>query len=292
MPIEKYLKALLPPQQPLYESSVEISDLNTQEAILETHPTRGALTNSDLEEYELPLEISLVVTLSPQKLIDLKRDYSFSFHSKNIDFTPVTCAEIAGGLIQDCCASVDFLWKGEGSQKAENGLVEPLCEELQSHKQGSFHRKNFTLPPGNSFFSKEIYTKEGLWVYACPLWDTSRLEEHPVIPFGGFFHKGLDLNMMMPMYASMGASDHKTDVIIKGQSYWQRAGVYPERRGRITDRYYSIVPLLEPLVQTSVAQDVRGGKIHFGTPDALYVSYDYDFIDPETSTILLHLKQG
>gem|GEM_PF-6898425 len=98
--------------------------------------------------------------------------------------------------------------------------------------------------------------------------------------------------MMMPMYAFMSASDHTTEVIIKGQSYWQRAGVYPERRGKIADRYYSMVPLITPPVQTSLAQDVRGGKIHFGTSDALYVSYDYDFIDPETNTILLHLKQG
>ena len=292
MPIEHYLKSLMPNQEPLSETSFDVADLNTQEAILETHSIQSKLSDIDLEEEELPLEISLVVTLSPQKLADVKGDYSFSFHSKDVDFTTVTCAEIAGGMAGDCCASVDFLWQGEGSQKADNGLVEPLCEELQAHKQGGIHRKHFTLPPGDSFFSKEIYTNGGLWVYTCPLWEASKLEEHPVIPFGGFFHKGLDLDMMMPMYAFMSASDMTTEVVIKAQSYWQRAGVYPEKRGRISDRYYSLVPLVNPLVQTSLAQDVRGGKIHFGTSDALYVSYDYDLIDPETSTILLHLKQG
>ncbi|HBN22882.1 MAG TPA: hypothetical protein DD412_06575 [Holosporales bacterium] len=134
MPIEQYLKALLATQDPLNESSVDVADLNTQEAILETHSKQDALSNFDLEECELPLEISLVVTLSPQKLVDVKGDYSFSFHSKGVAFTEVTCAEIAGGLAADCCAAVDFLWQGEGSQKAENGLVEPLCDELQSHK--------------------------------------------------------------------------------------------------------------------------------------------------------------
>lgn len=280
MSLENYLKALLPNQESLHETSVDVSDLNTQEAILETHSIQNALKIVDLEEDMLPLEISLVVTLSPQKLVDVKGDYTFSFHSRDVDFKTVKCADIPGDIAGACCASIDFLWKGEGSQKAENGLVEPLCEELQSHKQGVFHQKGFTLPPGESFFSKEIYTDEGLWVYGYPLWENVKLEEHPVIPFGGFFHKGLDLDMMMPMYAFMSAAADTTDVVIKGQTYWQRAGVYPERRGRIADRYYSLVPLVAPLVQTSLVQDVRAGKIHFGTPEALYVSYDYDFIDP------------
>ena len=143
-----------------------------------------------------------------------------------------------------------------------------------------------------SFFSKEIYTEEGAWIYNCPFWEAPKLEEHPIIPFGGFFHRGLDPEMIMPMYALLGASAQKTDVIIKGQTYWQRAGLYPGRRGKISDRYYSFVPLTSPLVKTSLAQDVRGGKIKFGPLEATYVSYGYDVIDPESNTILLHLKQG
>ena len=291
MSFEQYLTALLPHQDPLNDSCADVADLNTQEAVLATHSNQGAPTKVDLEEYRLPLEISLAVTLRPQKLIEVKGDYSFSFMSRGVAFATVTCAELAGGLASDCCTAIDFLWQGEGGQKTENGLVKPLCEELQSCQQGRFYSKAFTLPPGDSFLSKEIYN-EGLWLYECPLWEAAKHEEHPVIPFGGFFHKGLDLDMMMPMYAFLSAVGEKTEVVIKGQSYWQRAGVYPGRRGKIADRYYSMVPPDAPLVQTSLAQAIRGGKIHFGTSEALYVSYDYDFIDPETNTILLHLKQG
>ncbi len=292
MSFENYLRALMPGQESSKESSIDVADLNTQEAILETHSKYDVLGEMDLDESVLPLEISLVVTLSPQKLLDVKGDYSVSFSSKNVDFTTTTLGELSGDLVQDCCAAVDLIWQGEGSQKVENGLVEPLCEELQDCATGTFYTKTFTLPPGDSFFSKEIYTNEGFWVYDCPFWEVPKVEEHPVIPLGGYFHKGLDLEMVMPMYGLLGTAAHKTDVVIKGQSYWQRAGLYPGRRGQVLDRHYSFIPLPQPLVQTSLAQDVRGGKIHFGTSEASYVSYDYDFIDPETNTILLHLKQG
>jgi hypothetical protein len=292
MPFEQYLKNVSSYQDLQKDSSIDVGDLNTQEAILETYSNHDSLSKDDFEASELPLEISLVVTLRPQKLIDVKGDYSFSFTSREYAFKTITYADLKDEMAAACCSAVDLIWQGEGSQKAENSLVEPLCEELQSNTLGRFHRKCFTLPPGDFFFCEEIFSDEGQWVYKCPLWEAVKLEEHPLIPCGGFFHKGLDLDMIMPMYAFTCASGDTTAVSIKGQSYWQRSGVYPGRRGKVSDRFYSLVPLMEPLVQTSLAQDVRAGKIQFGPSDALYVSYDYDFIDPETNTILLHLKQG
>jgi hypothetical protein len=50
MSLENYLKALLPNQESLHETSVDVSDLNTQEAILETHSIQNALKIIDLEE--------------------------------------------------------------------------------------------------------------------------------------------------------------------------------------------------------------------------------------------------
>lgn len=293
MSIEAYLKALLPEDEPLKEISFDGVMVNTQEAILATHSAESILSALDIDQEEMPAEISLVVTLRPKKLMDVKGDYTFAFSSGDIDFSPITLGQLTGGLVHECCAAVEVIWQGEGSQKSSlYGLIEPLCEDLLNFEKGVFYTKNFTLPPGNSFFSKEIYTKEGACLYECSFWENARLEEHPIVPLGGFFHNGLDLEMVMPMYGLLGIDSHKTAVIIKGQSYWQRAGLYPERRGKIADRYYSLVPLPIPFIQTSLAQDVRGGEIRFGPLEASYVSYDYDLIDPDTNTILLHLKQG
>ncbi len=291
MELENYLRAFAPDPKEPHDHFGEGVEVNVAEAILDTHGGESPLDVCDLEEQKLPLEISLLVTLKPQRLLDMMPGYRLEFSSKGSSDGVISMDQIPGELVQQCCAFIEVTWDGKGSQRGDYGGVEELCEELQELPIGLIYKKEFNLPPGDSFSCQEIFTDEGRWVYGCPAWEAPRENERPLIPFGGYFSEALDLEKMMPMYGYVGGG-RTTGLSIKAQTFWQRFGVHPRHRGLKDERFYSLVNLPEPYVQTTLAQDIRGGGIRLGGDDLLYVSHSYDVIDPVDRTLLLHFKQG
>ena len=288
MDIEQYLQASLAKPKDLQEHFGEGTEVNSQEPLLETHAD-GALDTFDLEEKKLPTEISLMVSVVAENLGDVMPGYAMSFVSKGAVCEPLPLGEIPGGVVPVCCAGLDLQWQGEGSQRGEYGTVDDLCEEVLELPRGVLFRKAFNLPPGAGFLCEEIYD-QGLWSFGCPSWQTPRVDERPLIPFGGYMAPGLDPEKIMPLYAQVGGGE-TTTVLVKSQNFWQRLGVYPGTRGRKDSTFLSLIPLPEAYVVTSLAQDIRSGAIEIGNDEARYASHSYDVIEGDGRTLLIHFKQ-
>lgn len=291
MELENYLRAFMPGPQEPQDHFGEGVEMNSAEAIFETHGGESSPDVFDLEEEKLPSDISLLVTLAPQKILEVMPDYRLEFSSKGASDGMIFLNQIPGELVQHCCASIDIRWCGKGSQRGDIGAVEDLCTEVQGLPTGLLYRKTFNTPPGDSFSCQEILTEAEKWVYGCSSWEVPRENERPLIPFGGYFSEALDLEKMMPMYGYIGGGDI-TELGLKAQTFWQRSGVYPGHRGLKDGRFYSLIDLHEPYVQTTLAQDIRRGNIRLGGDDFCYVSHGYDVVDPVDRTLLLHFKQG
>lgn len=290
MEIENYLQALMHDAKQGPQDTADPSDLNTQEGILETHG--AALEAFDLDLQERPTELSLVVHLIPSMLQDAQQDYRFSFMSNGEGLRPIALAQLDNGFAPDCCAAIDVQWQGEGDQCGPRGVMEPLEDLFQERSQGSLFRKVFNVPPGAGLQCEENIRADQNWEYGCSFWEGPRMDEKPLIPFGGLFPRRLDPEDMSPMYASVQGGENRTEVAVHSQQDWEQYGVYPDRKGIKEGQGYSLVDIDQPYVMTSLAQDIRYGLIEFGPADMTYISYDYDVLDPAIGKLLLHFKQG
>ena len=293
MELERYLKFLMSPNINVNIDQGELQNHNTDEGVLDTgddYFNEGAL---EVLESNLPQTIAFLVTLEPKGILDEYSNFSFKFSSKGIDFKTVTLGNTSDervfNAVASSCKSITFKWSEADSLRADDNFdaVAEFIPDL-------IYKKEFEVVSGNSLHLSDEVQLDHTRISKCSHWSGSRKDEAPVIPVGGYLHKGLDLEKCTQMFVTTDsvATGGVTKLNIKSQSYWDDLGLGRNNRVKVQRTNYSYLQSPNSTRVDSIAHDIRSGLIHIpcGEDGVQYVSTNYVVASASKKQIIIYFK--
>lgn len=293
--IERYLTTWKAQEAPLGSGTPEITDLNTELALLDTDTRERTKDLFDFVTAVAPSSLSLVASVKGEDILKRSGDCVFEFKTTTHPCQPVTLKSLSMpsvlNLVGSCYASVTLEWTGTGHQKTPKGEWEDLIYGVDEIPKLLF-TKEFPLPAPVTKQGEKLLSA-GEWEVTCSAWTGARLNERPIIPLGGYFDKSLNLDRFIPMFATLsGSADAQTVLMVKSQAYWHSKGIFPGTSGSVGNSKYSFLDSVASKATTSLGEDIRAGRLSFALEDGIsYVSQGFETWDPQAGLVLIHFKK-
>ncbi len=278
MSIEQYIresiKCFLEDGQ--VENNLQNTEGNTQNGFLDMESYKsfelGIPKNPKHQFMVLDFEVH------PLFLKDIMPDYSFLYSVVGLGRHPTLFSAVPGSIPSFCVSKIQLRCLGKGYYQDVNALETGFGESLEITEDINFTIP-FSIPPGGGFDLRVEAQPNGSAAYSCDMWEGSRLQEKPLIPFGGYLDPILDFAKVVPMLGTL-RGGAQTNVGIKSVNFWVSRGLSNTAPALEGDHRYSVVGEGEDIFKSSLAQQIQQGVFKISLQGHDYESREYSVLDP------------
>ncbi|MBN9413761.1 MAG: hypothetical protein J0H12_07595 [Candidatus Paracaedimonas acanthamoebae] len=305
MNFEKEIRARLATPYPSAPYLMAGDDEATERGILSS---RGS---SDLEEIELmearswPDYITLHATLSAVPIEDHKTQVDLTLAGRTL--TPQSFYR-REALLEDVqevgedarYQAIQVKYKGFGHYVKDAKTYIFQGEKLDNFKVGlemdqEIFRKDFAFQSQSLLHQKE-FPQGDFWLTTSPNGVTGE-RLYPLLAYGGYFKRGLDLKKMEPIFALIKQGENESTALqLLRASELRQMGILPPRVRREGGEEWIFCDPVKGEVMMSLAGALISGAARLKIYDAegidscLYTSMAYEQPDPSTNHITLTFK--